>query len=70
MFIYSCLSLQKVFGSPHFAELSDDTLAYILQSDKLKSDEVKIFNAVQQWGTVNMVVSEKPLQEVLRNVIE
>lgn len=59
-----------MFGSPHFAELSDDTLAYILQSDKLQADEVKIFNAVQQWGTVNMVVSEKPLQEVLRNVIE
>jgi len=61
---------EAVFGSPHFAELSDDTLSYILQSDNLHADEVQIFNAVQQWATVNMVVSEKPLHEVLRNVIE
>jgi len=60
---------ESLFASPHFAELSDETLAYILRSDRLRANELRVLNAVQQWGTVNMVVSEKPLKDVIARVI-
>jgi len=61
---------RQIFASPHFAELSEDTLAFILQSDKLEADETAIYSAVVEWGTVNMVVSEKSMREVISKVIE
>lgn len=61
---------KAIFKSPHYAELSEDTLAWILQSDKLTADEAEIYAAVREWGTVNMVVLEKPMQEVVEKVVE
>lgn len=59
----------EIFKSPHFAELSEDTLAYILQSDQLQATETQIFEAVKEWGTVNMVITESSLKEVLAKVV-
>lgn len=61
---------REVFKSPHYAELSEDTLAWILQSDNLQADETEIYAAMREWGTVNMVVLEKPMAEVIKNVVE
>lgn len=60
----------QVFKSPHYAELSEDTLAWILQSDRLQADEPEIYTAMREWGTVNMVVLEKPMAEVIAKVVE
>eukprot|EP00039_Didymoeca_costata_P020567 m.341695 g.341695 ORF g.341695 m.341695 type:complete len:283 (+) comp20362_c0_seq1:74-922(+) len=57
------------FRSPHFAELSEDTLSYILASDNLQAEEVEIYEAVREWGTVNMVITESSLRDVLKVVI-
>lgn len=59
-----------IFKSPHFVEMSDSTLSHILQSDNLQASEDTILNAVKEWGTVNAVVSSKPLADTLSKVIE
>jgi len=59
-----------VFKSPHYAELSEDTLAWILQSDRLQADEPEIYAAMREWGTVNMVVLERPMCDVIASVVE
>lgn len=59
-----------IFKSPHFAELSEDSLAYIIQSDNLQAGEKEIYDAIREWGTVNMVITEKSMREVLEKVIE
>lgn len=61
---------RAVFRSKHFAELSHETLAYVLQSDRLQADEAEVLRAVKEWGTVNSVVGPTSLAEVLRPVIE
>lgn len=58
-----------IFKSPHFAELSEDTLSYIIQSDKLQVTEDQIYQAVLEWGSVNMVIAEKSLASVLNKVV-
>ena len=58
-----------MFKSPHYAELSEDTLAWILQSDRLQADEPEIYSAMREWGTVNMVVLEKPMADVIAHVV-
>lgn len=58
-----------IFKSPHFAELSEESLAYIIQSDNLQADEKAIYDAVREWGTVNMVITEKSMKEVVAKVI-
>lgn len=58
-----------IFKSPHFAELSEDSLAYIIQSDNLQADEADIYEAVKEWGTVNMVITESSLKECLKKVV-
>lgn len=67
---YCCVPLQDIFKSPHFAELSEDSLAYIIQSDNLQAGEKEIYDAIREWGTVNMVITEKSMREVLEKVIE
>jgi len=64
------LNTRSVFKSPHFAELSEETLAYILGSDNLQADEPEIFAAMKEWGTVNMVVLNQPLKDVIKVVVE
>ena len=44
-----------VFKSRTFVEMSEESLSYILQSDKLKADESEVLNAVKEWCTVNAV---------------
>ena len=44
-----------MFSSERFNELSEDALAFILQSDKLKMDEEDILNRVMEWAAVNSV---------------
>ena len=44
-----------VFKSQGFNELSEDALAFILQSDRLKMDEEEILEKVTEWATVNSV---------------
>eukprot|EP00041_Stephanoeca_diplocostata_P006816 m.94652 g.94652 ORF g.94652 m.94652 type:complete len:285 (+) comp16556_c0_seq1:266-1120(+) len=61
---------KDIFKSPHFAELSDETLAFILQSDNLQADETEIFAAVTEWGTINMVVSDMQMAQVIEKVIQ
>ena len=58
-----------MFKSPHYAELSEDTLAWILQSDRLQADEPEIYAAMREWGTVNMVVLERPMADVIASVV-
>lgn len=60
---------REIFRSPHFAELSEETLAHIIQSDGLTADEAEIYEAVKEWGTVNMVITEKPMKDVLGDVL-
>ena len=53
-----CLLLlckQEVFKSQGFNELSEDTLAFVLQSDRLRMDEEDILGKVTEWATVNSV---------------
>ena len=64
------MSHEQVFKSPHYAELSEDTLAWILQSDRLQADEPEIYAAMREWGTVNMVVLERPMADVIASVVE
>eukprot|EP00051_Salpingoeca_urceolata_P005861 m.78205 g.78205 ORF g.78205 m.78205 type:complete len:296 (-) comp14575_c0_seq2:129-1016(-) len=61
---------EPVFKSRTFVEMSEDTLAYILQSDKLEISEKEVLTAVKEWGTVNSVVSGRSLGEVCATVIE
>ena len=48
-------NFQGVFKSRTFVEMSEESLSYILQSDKLKADESEVLNAVKEWCTVNAV---------------
>ena len=58
-----------MFKSPQFAELSEESLAFILESDNLQADEAEIYEAVKEWGTVNMVIAQSTLKESLSTVI-
>lgn len=60
---------EDIFKSPHFAELSEESLSYIIQSDSLSASENSIYEAVREWGTVNMVITEKSMKEVVAKVI-
>jgi len=46
---------KEIFSSKSFNELSDSTLAYILQSDELTMDEGELLKAVKGWAVVNSV---------------
>ena len=48
-------SIQDVFMSRGFSEISEDVLAYILTSDNLKMDEARILEKVMEWINVNSV---------------
>lgn len=61
---------RAVFKSRHFVEMSAETFAHILQSDNLQIDEMDILASVKEWGTVNSVVVDRSIAEVLRGVIE
>lgn len=64
------LHTTEVFKSPSFNELSDDALAAILTSDRLKMDECDILDKVTEWATVNSVVSGNTLGDVAFKVIQ
>jgi len=61
---------RDVFKSAQFAELSEESLAFILGSDKLQAEEAEIYEAVKEWGTVNMVINQSTLKESLQEVIQ
>ncbi len=46
---------QVVFKSRGFNEMSDDTLTFVLKSDKLRLGEAVILEKVLEWATVNSV---------------
>ena len=52
--------LQEVFKSRGLNEMSDDALAFVLRSDRLRLDEAEILEKVLEWATVNSV-SNKPI---------
>lgn len=58
-----------VFKSRTFVEMSEESLSYILQSDKLKADESEVLNAVKEWSTVNAVITGQCMKDVARKVI-
>jgi len=48
---------KEIFSSKSFNELSDSTLAYILQSDELTMDEGELLKAVKGWAVVNSLAT-------------
>ncbi len=44
-----------MFKSRGFNEMSEDALAFVLGSDKLRMDETVILEKVLEWATVNSV---------------
>ena len=46
---------QEVFKSRGFNEMSEDAVAFVLQSDRLRMDEADILEKVTEWATVNSV---------------
>lgn len=70
----TCLSFVErntlgVFKSRTFVEMTEESLSYVLQSDKLKADESEVLNAVKEWGTVNSVITGQSMKDVARQVI-
>ncbi|XP_002159777.2 BTB/POZ domain-containing protein 19 isoform X1 [Hydra vulgaris] len=59
----------EIFNTSSFNELSEETLAYILQDDELNMDEYDIIKAVENWTLVNSVALDKPASEVSRSVV-
>lgn len=60
---------ESVLKSKAFQELSDESLIEVLQSDKLKMDEIDLLKYVKDWATINSTVLEKPISEVAKKVI-
>ncbi len=54
-----------MFKSRGFNEMSDDALAFVLGSDKLRMDEAVILERVLEWATVNSVSISLNLSEHL-----
>ena len=52
---FGCLSPQEVFKSRGFNEMSEEAVAFVLQSDRLRMDEADILEKVTEWATVNSV---------------
>lgn len=48
-------SLQSVFESKGFSEVSADTLSYLLQSDRLAMEEEDILDKVKEWANISSV---------------
>lgn len=59
----------EIFQTKGFNELSDTTLAYIMQSDELNMDEYELLKAIKSWAVVNSVALGRPLCEVARTVV-
>eukprot|EP01136_Pigoraptor_vietnamica_P014684 Opistho-1_new@57096 len=59
-----------VFRSKSFPEITEAALECILRSSDLDADEMDVLNAVRAWANVQSVVSDKPLQHVVKTVIE
>ncbi|KAL8584279.1 hypothetical protein ACOMHN_014698 [Nucella lapillus] len=58
-----------VFESKGFEELSEDTLCFILSSDKLMLDEMEVYAYVRRWASVNAVVAGKKVEQVAAAVV-
>ena len=50
---------QEVFKSRGFNEMSEEAVAFVLQSDQLRMDEADILEKVTEWATVNSVSSRR-----------
>jgi hypothetical protein len=59
-----------VFKSRHFVEISGPTFASILQSDQLQVEEKDVLATVQEWATVNSVVTGQSLAATMKEVVE
>ena len=44
-----------MFKSRGFNEMSEEAVAFVLHSDKLRMDEADILEKVTEWATVNSV---------------
>lgn len=60
---------EKVFKTQSFKEMSDEALAFILQSDLLQINEIEILNCVKNWANVVATATDKKLGEAVKNVI-
>lgn len=60
---------ESVFKSKGFQELSEDAMVELLTSDGLQLDEMDIFMFVKDWATVNAVVLNRSVGEVVRKVV-
>lgn len=63
------MNTEEVFVSTGLNEMSEDSLAFVLKSDKLKLDELEILEKVKEWASVNAVVTGGTLGEVANMVI-
>ncbi|XP_071492468.1 BTB/POZ domain-containing protein 19-like [Diadema antillarum] len=59
-----------VFKHPRFEELSEESLAVILQSNRLKMDEMDILATVINWALVNATVQRIPTLQAISKVIK
>lgn len=69
-----CLSFieqntEEVFKSRGFNEMSEEAVAFVLQSDLLRMDEADILDKATEWATVNSVVTGSGLGKVAKGVI-
>ena len=44
-----------MFDSKGFNEITEDTLSYLLQSDKLSMEEADILEKVKEWANISSV---------------
>ncbi|EDQ84649.1 uncharacterized protein MONBRDRAFT_30025 [Monosiga brevicollis MX1] len=60
----------EVFHSKHFVEISAETFAHILESDKLRVPESTVLEVAKNWASVNAVVTGQSLKDTIAPVIE
>ena len=53
--LFDSLKQKEVFKSSSFNEMSEESLAFILKSDKLNMDELDLLEKVKEWAQVNSV---------------
>lgn len=61
---------KAVFASKGFNEMSEETLVFILKSDKLDMEESDILEKVKEWANISSVVNGTTLAEAAKEVIK
>ncbi|KAK3786959.1 hypothetical protein RRG08_037424 [Elysia crispata] len=61
---------QGVLFSETFKDISEDALVTIIQSSKLKIDELDLVKAVKTWASVNAVADHKEIFQMARDAIK